>query len=165
MYWGGQHHNICDLLLNSLEKIYTHALKICIEKKRKYDKMIIVVESRWLLYRGAHCTIMKLFCIFEKFNNKKLGRKVHNLLIGPKPSPPSAFPVSENGAIVCNMWTPENCLSSTPVLGPLSLCPPHGCTMTSSVEWSKTPDQIFTKESILLDLEVRQPPIGWSYKM
>ena len=103
MYWGGQHHNICDLLLNSLEKIHTHALKICIEKKRKYDKMIIVVESRWLLYRGAHCTIMKLFCIFEKFNNKQLGRKVHNLLISPKPSPPFAFPVSENGAIVCSI--------------------------------------------------------------
>ena len=128
--------------------------------------MIIVVGSRWLLYRGAHCTIMNFFCVFEKFNNKQLGIKVHNLLISPKPVPPAAFPVSEiQVPWSATSWTPENCLSSTPVLGPLSLSPPHGCTMMCSVKWSKTPDQIFTKESILLDLEVRQPPIGWSYKM
>lgn len=129
-------------------------------QKSKYDKMIIVVESRWLLYRGAHCTIMKLFCIFEKFNNKQLGKKYIISLLVPnhlllllslylRMVPQSA-----------TQRTPENCLSSTSVLGPLSSSPPHGCTMTSSVQWSKTPDQIFTKESILLDLEVRQPPIG-----
>lgn len=62
--------------------------------------MITMIKSRWLLYRDVHCIMMQVFFIFENINNKLLGKKAHDLPIGPKPAPPPDFSVPENGTKV-----------------------------------------------------------------